>query len=96
MGINWNISVGDIVLVLTMMGGVAAMFFGVKSDVRMVKHDLHSLNDKVSMMGEAWIRMGDVLTKVAVQDERLNRVEEDMRELRHGNGFVLSKPLTQG
>ena len=91
MGITWNISVGDIVLVLTMMGGVAAMFFGVKSDVRIVKHDLHSLNDKVSMMGEAWIRMGDVLTKVAVQDERLNRVEEDMRELRHGEGMVIPR-----
>ena len=95
MGVNWNISIGDIALVLTMMGGAAAMFFGVKADVRVVKHDLHMLNDKVSIMGEAWIKMGDVLTKVAVQDERLNRVEEDMRELRHGDGFVRARALTQ-
>lgn len=91
MGVNWNISIGDIALVLTMMGGATAMFFGVKSDVRVVKHDLRSLNDKVALMGVAWGKLGDVLTQVAVQDNRLNRIEDDVRELRHGDGMVIPR-----
>ena len=33
-------------------------------------------------------KLGDVLTAIAVQGTRMDRVEEDIRELRHGRGFV--------
>ena len=91
MGVNWNISVGEIATVLSIIAGAVGMFFGVKSDVRVVKHDLHSLNDKVALMATAWSKLGDILTQVAVQDTRINRVEEDVRELRHGEGMVIPR-----
>lgn len=35
-------------------------------------------------------KLGDVLTAIAVQGNRLDRVEADIRELRHGKGYVLN------
>jgi hypothetical protein len=33
-------------------------------------------------------QLGSILTQVAVQDTRINRIETDIVELRHGKGFV--------
>lgn len=33
-------------------------------------------------------RLGDVLTTLAVQQTRLERLEQDIREMKHGRGFV--------
>lgn len=92
--VDWTLRVGDIAEILAIIGGVVAVFFGMRADIRVVKHDLKGLNDKVAMMATAWEKMGDVLTKVAVQDTRLNRIEDDVRELRHGDGYVIRNPRT--
>lgn len=33
-------------------------------------------------------KLGDVLTTIAVQDNRLDRIENDIREIKHGKGFI--------
>jgi hypothetical protein len=39
-------------------------------------------------LGEAFTQLGNILTKVAVQDERLNQMAKTIDEMRHGQGFV--------
>lgn len=92
--VGWTITFGEALTVLSIIGGALGMFFGVKADVNVVKHDLSALNEKVSVLTMAFSGLSDVLTKVAVQDNRLNRLEDDFRELRHGEGMVI--PLKRG
>ncbi len=34
------------------------------------------------------LRLGDILTQIAVQRTEINSVQEDIRDLRHGRGWV--------
>ena len=37
-------------------------------------------------------KIAGVLTTIAVQDTRINRIEDDLRDLKHGKGFVTNGP----
>jgi hypothetical protein len=92
--VGWTITFGEALTVVSILSGAIGIFFGMKADVRVVKHDLHALNEKFNTLNSAFSGLSDILTTVAVQDNRLNRLEEDMREFRHGEGMVL--PLKRG
>lgn len=92
--VGWTITLGEALTVLSVVGGALGMFFGVRADVRIVKHDLRSINDRVSNLADAFGTLGDILTKVAVQDTRIDRVEQDIRDLQRGEGMVI--PLRKG
>lgn len=72
---------------------VAAITFvlSIKSDVRIIRHDLRHLEEKQSMLNEAFSQLGKILTEVAVQDARLHMLEKSLDEIRHGQGFVNPK-----
>lgn len=36
-------------------------------------------------------KLGDVLTKIAVQENRLDRIEGDISDLRRGKGYVIAE-----
>lgn len=92
--VGWTITVGEALMALTTFGSALGIFFSVKSDVKIVQHDLQALNEKFATMNTVFGGIGSTLTKVAIQDNRLDRLEKDMRELRHGEGMVL--PYSRG
>lgn len=53
----------------------------IKADVRVIKVQMDGITKNLETLNS-------LLTKVAVQDARINGIEEDMRELKHGKGFV--------
>lgn len=59
-----------------------------KADVKIVKHDITVMQARQDSLSETLKAINSTLTKVAVQDQRLNGIEEDIRELKHGKGFV--------
>lgn len=60
----------------------------IKADIKIVKHDLNVMKVRQDSFSESVKQLTLILTSVAVQDNRINAVEEDIRELRHGKGFV--------
>lgn len=58
-----------------------AQIQGLSIDIQHIKENQRSLQ-------EAFTQLGSILTKVAVQDTRLNMVEKNLDELRHGKGII--------
>lgn len=86
--IDWNVSVGNIIQILVIAGGGLWVFFTLRADVRIIKHDIGNMKQRQDDLSEAFTQLGNILTKVAVQDERLNQMSKTIDELRHGQGYV--------
>lgn len=76
-----TITIGNILEIGTIgVGGFAAFLllratvYQIRSEVAELKTDVRALNK--------------VVVELAVTDRRLTSVEEDIRELRHGRGFI--------
>lgn len=82
MNFDPTISIGAIGQIVALIGTLLVFVFGVVRRVDVV-------GAKVDIMAQELTGLKDVVAIQAVQTNRLNRLEEDMRELRHGEGFVL-------
>jgi len=89
--IDYSISIGNIVTILTVVGSVMAVIYNMKGDIVIVKHDIHYLQQSHKALTEAFTQLGKVLTQVAVQDQRVNMIEKRLDEMAHGHGFVTSE-----
>jgi DNA repair ATPase RecN len=87
-GIDFSISIGNIITIFTVVGSVMALMYSMKGDITIVKHDVHYLQQSHKALTEAFAQLGKVLTQVAVQDQRINMVEKRLDELAHGKGIV--------
>ena len=83
-----TISWGNIFTVLTVVGSVMGLLYTMKGDILVVKTDISYLQDHIKALTEAFSQLGKVLTQVAVQDQRINMIEKDIDEIRHGKGLV--------
>jgi len=86
--IEYTVSFGNILTIVSVVGSVMALVFKMQGDLTIVKHDVHYLQDNIKALTEAFAQLGKVLTQVAVQDQRINMIEKDIDEIRHGKGLV--------
>lgn len=89
--IDFSVSLGNILTILSVVGSVMALLYNMKGDISIVKHDIHYLQESHRALSEAFSQLGKVLTQVAVQDNRLNMIEKKIDELAHGKGMVVDK-----
>lgn len=59
-----------------------------KSQLGLIRNDINYLQQTQKSLTEAFTQLGTVLTKVAVQDTRINMIEKRMDELAHGEGII--------
>lgn len=59
-----------------------------KADIRILRHDMANLTVRQDALNEAFQQLTGILTQVAVQDTRIKAIEDDIRELRHGKGYI--------
>lgn len=85
---DWTISVGNLINVVVLVTGALMFFVNIKSDIKNIKYKVHQLTSEQQAMTEAFKQLGAILTQVAVQDTRIQHVEKQIDELRHGQGFV--------
>ena len=86
--IDFTITVGNIIEILVIgCGGIGAVAAVRNSVVNLGKDLKHMEADFFDMKIEIK-KVGEVLIKMAVTDTRLSNVEQDVRELKHGRGFV--------
>lgn len=85
--------------------GFTAYLVWVKADIKInrnqseanftiVKNDINVMKSRADSQSETLKQLTAILTTVAVQDNRLNNVEADIREIRRGESFVLPLPVT--
>lgn len=87
--IEYTISIGNILTIITILGSVIGLVYNMKNDVSLIKNDIFHLQKSQEAMTEAFAQLGRILTQVAVQDNRLNMMEKRLDELAHGKGIVL-------
>jgi hypothetical protein len=88
MNFEWAFRAGDI---LTFIGGLsmaAAFLYRRGGDEAATAATLKNLKDSVAAIQTEIKKIGEVLINQADQNRRLIHLEEDVRELRHGEGFV--------
>lgn len=87
---DWTISFGNVLTVMGVLGTWAWMFLSMRVELRIQRHDLTNLKERIGGLVEAFTQLGKILTQIAVQDNRLAGIEKAIDELRHGQGFIKS------
>lgn len=65
-----------------------AFFFALRNEVMGLRTDINHIKENQKSLSEAFTQLGNILTKVAVQDTRLQMLEKKLDELAHGQGYV--------
>src|SRR6185312_14550244 len=84
MVVDATITIGNIIEISTIAGGGILAIAMLRSTVGNMKDDLTDLKLEIKKVGE-------VLIKMAVTDQRLANLEQDIRDLQHGRGFVANR-----
>ena len=79
--IEQTITVGNIIEIASIIGGGIAVFMTMRSTFGNIKEQVQGMQLEIKKLAE-------VITRMAVTDIRLNNLEMDVREMRHGRGFV--------
>lgn len=88
MTIEWSISVGNIIQIAVIAGGGLLAFAAMKVTVANLKEDVGSLKTEVKNFGSVLVKMADMRGEIRVLDTRVAAAEQDIREIRHGDGFI--------
>ena len=78
----------QIIQIAAYLLGVAFFVIMLRADIRILRHDMATLQVRQDALNEAFAGLTSVLTQVAVQDTRIKSIEDDIRELRHGKGYI--------
>lgn len=65
-----------------------SLYYGIKSQISSIRTDIDHIKENQRDLSESFKQLGSILTKVAVQDTRLNMIEKKLDELAHNKGFV--------
>ena len=60
----------------------------IKADVKVLRVQMDGINENLKVLNTSFTKLSEVLSKSDVLETRLCRAEDDIRELRHGRGFV--------
>lgn len=77
-----------IVKIVIITFGAFGFFLALKNQISLLRVDVNHIKDNQKSLAEAFSQLGSILTKVAVQDARLQMIEKKIDELSHGQGFV--------
>lgn len=86
--IDLTITVGNIIEIATIAGGGMIAVLAVRGSVNDLGKDLVRMEADFTDMKTEIKKVGDVLIRMAITDTRLTNVEQDVREMKHGQGFI--------
>jgi hypothetical protein len=84
MVIDYSITIGNLIEIASIIGGGLMVMVTLRGDVANIKAEMGGIQLEVK-------KIGDVLITQADQNRRILHLEEDFRELRHGQGFVQTR-----
>jgi hypothetical protein len=88
MVVDYSITIGNIIEILSIVLGGFAVFMTLKNNVANLKVDVIEMQVDIRKLSDILIKMADMRGELRVIDSRLSGAEHDIREMRHGKGFV--------
>lgn len=86
--IEQTITVGNIIEIIVIGTGGVGVFFTMKNTVTNIKTEVAGIQLEIKKMGEILIAQADIRGELRVLGTRLTAAEGDIRELRHGDGYI--------
>lgn len=74
--------------VASILAAALGFAFYLRSELFSLRHDVSQIKDHQRSLMESLTQINTILTQIAVQDTRLNMIEKDIDEIRHGKGFI--------
>jgi hypothetical protein len=87
--IDYTITIGNLIEIASIIGGGILVMITLRNDVGNMKTEMKGIQTEVK-------KIGDVLITQADQNRRILHLEEDVRDLRHGRGFIRTGPTVVG
>lgn len=95
MVIDYTITIGNIIEIGSIVGGGILVLWTLKADVntlktgaKTLKDDLAAMQSEIKKLGDILVNLADIRGEIRVLGTRITSAEQDIRELRHGDGFV--------
>lgn len=95
MVIDYTITIGNIIEIGSIVGGGILVLWTLKADVntlktgaKTLKDDLWAMQVEIKKLGDILVNLADIRGEIRVLGTRLTASEQDIREMRHGDGFV--------
>lgn len=85
---EWTIRAGDILTFIGGLGVAAAFLYRRGGEDVTMKLTLKTMTGELTEIQTEIKKIGTVLINQADQNRRIIHLEEDVRELRHGRGFI--------
>jgi hypothetical protein len=89
--IEQTITIGNIIEIGAILGGGLTVFITLRNTVANIKAEVAGMQVEIKKLGEILIAQADIRGELRVLGTRVTSAEQDIRELRHGDGYVLSK-----
>lgn len=89
--IEWSIRLGDILVLLALIGTVVTIAFRAGAFAQ----GLREMQREIVELKQVASAVATVLTTVAVQKTELEHLRIDIDDLKHGRGFIRSAPRDQ-
>lgn len=86
--IVWEISLGSLLTVLSVMGVGFGFYYQTLYDSRRFKSDINEIKTDLKVLNKIIADLAVQTSRLDNQAERLNRFDARLDELRHGKGFV--------
>jgi hypothetical protein len=86
--IDYTITIGNIVEIGSILLGGIAVLWTLKSDVKTLKRDFVAIQDEIKKLGDILVNLADIRGDIKALSARVSMAEQDIREMKHGDGFV--------
>lgn len=75
---------------VSILSGIIGAFFWLRSELINLRGDINQIKEHQKILMDSLKQLNTILTQIAVQDARINMIEKDIDELRHGQGYIKS------
>jgi hypothetical protein len=86
--IEQTITIGNIIEIVAICGGGMTVFITLKNTVANIKTEVAGMQQEIRKLGEILVAQADIRGDLKVLSTRVSAVEEDIRNLRKGEGFI--------
>lgn len=77
-----NVNIANVLQILSILGFGGAILVTMRNNLMNLKEDVTDLKLEIK-------KFGDILIKMAVTDARITNIENDIRDLRRGKGYIV-------
>lgn len=86
--IEQTITIGNIIEIISILAGGITVFVTLRNTVTHIKDDVAEVQVEIKKLGQILIDQAGIRVELRGLDKRVSASEQDIRELRHGRGFV--------